>query len=148
MKICILITTVTILSIFQLRALDPASEATFIQKVQSAVDKKDGAALFSLVYLDGVEPSMKEMLNKQISAIVNQPVTSISLGDVAPGQIFEYTRKGVTYRTNLTPIKMLKIDYTETSPVSPGAISNASMSLPVGSLDGTLRITTAAPVSQ
>jgi hypothetical protein len=147
MKTYILLTAI-LLSTIQLRALEPAAETAFIQKVQSAIDRKDGEAMFSLVYLNGVEPGMKEMLSKQISDIVNKPVKSISLVDPSPDQIFEYTREGITYRTNLTPVKMLKIEYTETTPVSPGSISNASMSLPVGNRDGSLLITTSAPVTK
>ena len=148
MKTHILIAALTLLSAFQLPAFESAAETAFIQKVQAAIDTKDGDAMFSLVYLDGVAQSMKEMLQKQISGIVNQPIKSISLIDPMPGQIFEHTREGIVYRTNLTPIKILKVEYIETSPVSLGSISNASMSFPVGDLNGTLFITTAAPVNK
>ena len=101
--------------------------------------------MLNLVYFDGVEPQMKEMLTKQMSDIVQKQVQSVTLIDPDPNQIFEYTLQGKKYKTNLTPIKMLKIDYQETIPVSSGTLSNPTFTFPVGDHSGSLYITTAVP---
>lgn len=146
MKRHTIIAIVTLLTSFSLPATDKTSEATFLQKGQSALDAKDGSALLGLVFFDGVEPQMKEMITKQIIDVAKKSVHSLALVETEPGQIFEYTIQGQVYRTNLKPIKMLKLEYEETIPLSTGTLSNPSMSFPVGEKDGTLMITTAAPV--
>ena len=145
MKHPALLATAIILTSAFLQAAENTPESIFLEKVQIALDAKDTPAMLNLVYFDGVEPQMKEMLTKQMSVIVQKQVQSVALIDPDPNQIFEYTLQGKKYKTNLTPIKMLKIDYQETIPVSSGTLSNPTFTFPVGDHKGSLYITTAVP---
>ena len=146
MKHHIIVAIITLLTLASLSAADKDSEAIFLEKVQSALDAKDGSALLGLVFFDGVEPQMKEMIAKQMTDVAGKSVTSVALVETEPNQVFEYSIQGQDYTTNLKPIKMLKLEYDETIPLSGGRLSKPSMSFPVGEKDGVLMITTAAPV--
>jgi hypothetical protein len=146
MKHHIIVAIITLTTLASLPAADKDSEAIFLEKVQSALDAKDGSALLGLVFFDGVEPQVKEMITKQITDVAEKSVTSAALVETEPSQLFEYTIQGQVYRTNLKPLKMLRLEYDETIPLSSGTLSKPSISLPVGEKDGVLMITTAAPV--
>ena len=119
-------------------AASPEAEARFIADAKAAFDAKDSAKLLSLVCWDRVTPAMKQMVSKQLSALVQKPVVQFQLVAQDPKQKVEYTRDGVTYRPNLAGVKELKITFKS------DATGLTSAGLPVGEKDGKLFITTAA----
>jgi len=119
---------------------DRASEAQFISQVRAAFAAKDSSKLLALVCWDNVEPSLRQSTEQQFSNLVTQTPSSITLEPPDPSQKYEYSRGGVSYRTNLAVTKLLKID------LEPGSrFSTTGVTMPVGEKQGALLITTAAP---
>jgi hypothetical protein len=121
-------------------AADRPFEAQFITQVQAAFDAKDASKLLALVCWDNVESSLKQSMEQQFSNLVTQTPSSIKLAPPDPKDKYEYSRGGVSYRTNLVVTKLLKIEF------APGSRFNTTgVTMPLGEKQGGLMITTAAP---
>jgi hypothetical protein len=131
----------TLLAALGLRSIaaSPEAEARFIADARAAFDTKNSTNLLNLVCWDRVTPDMKQMVTRQLSYLVQKPVDHLELVAADPADKIEYTRNGVTYRSNLSVIKQLKITFKSES------TGLSSAGFPIGEKDGKLFITTAAP---
>jgi hypothetical protein len=119
------------------KAVNPNAEARFIAQAKAAFDTKDSSKLLALVCWDDVQPEVKQSVSQQFANLVTLTPANIELVVPDPKQKFEYSRGGVTYRTNLAVTKLLKIQFTPGNP-----LNTTEASIPVGVKDGKLFITT------
>lgn len=101
----------------------------------------DQPALATLVYWEGVETKEKKLVIASLKEGLERKFESITLIDLPPDQILEYTRNGKTYRPNLKPLKKMQVTYQDDSS------GIKSTSYLVGEHNGEYYITTAAPIN-
>jgi hypothetical protein len=121
-------------------AASPAAESQFISQAKAAFDTKDSARLLALVCWDNVEDSMKQGIEQQFRELVKLEPETIKLVPADPKEQYEYSRGGVTYRTNLAVSKQLKINFKPGNP-----LNTTEATMPLGEKEGRLFVTTAVP---
>jgi hypothetical protein len=118
-------------------AANPDTEAGFIAQAKSAFDTMDSTKLLALVCWDDVPPEVKQSVSQQFANLMTLTPTNIELVAPDPKQKYEFSRGGITYRTNLAVTKQLEIKFKPGNP-----LNTDKASIPVGEKNGKLFITT------
>jgi hypothetical protein len=142
MKILTLaLTTVLAFQLHSALAASPEEETRFLSAAKQAFAKHDADALMALTCWDRVPDKFKDSGKKQYARDVAMEATDISL--VAPDPKFPdmvwKDSDGVSYRSNLSVVKQIKITFAKGSRFKDGTY-------PVGEKDGKLYLLEPAPV--
>jgi hypothetical protein len=141
MKTLILaLTSVLVLQLQSVFAASPEEEARFVAAAKQAFAKHDADALAALTCWDRVPDKLKASGKKQYAGDVAQTAGDITLTNPDPDypDLVWKDTDGVSYRSNLSVIKQLKIIF-KTGDFGDGRY-------PVGEKDGKLYLLEPAPV--
>ena len=122
-------------------AASPDEEARFVAAAKQAFEKHDADALAALTCWDKVPDKFKDSGKKQYARDAKQGATDITLTNPDPNSpdlVWQDT-DGVSYRSNLSVVKQLKITF------APGGLFKNG-TYPVGEKDGKLYLLEPAPV--
>jgi hypothetical protein len=131
-------------------AASPEEEARFVAAAKQAFEKHDAAALMALTCWDSVPEKLKDSGEKRYTRDVAQTATDIAL--TAPDPKYpdlEWKDKdGVSYRSNLSVIKQLKITFKSGTKLdtAAGNVKVRDAVYPVGEKNGKLYLLQPAPV--
>jgi hypothetical protein len=142
MKTLILaLTSVLALQLQPALAASPEEEARFVAAAKQAFEKHDAAALMALTCWDRVPDKFKESSKKQYVRDVAQRATNITLTNPDPDlpDLEWKDTDGVSYRSNLSVVKQLKMTFAPDGRFKDGTY-------PVGEKDGRLYLLEPAPV--
>ena len=141
MKLYLLITTAVLGILFNAKSASPQEEARFLAEVKNAFEKKDPKAFLKLYCWDRVPDFIKSVGEKTALGLVELKVDSITLvaasTNMARG---EFTRNGVTYRSNLPITRQIEVVHS-----SPEKKTKGKVTIPVGEKEGKLYVTSQAP---
>jgi hypothetical protein len=142
MKTLILVlTSVLVLQLQSVLAASSEEEARFVAAAKQAFEKHDADALAALTCWDRVPDKLKVSGKKQYVRDVAQTATDITLTNPDPDypDLVWKDTDGVSYRSNLSVVKQLKITF------APGG-EFGDARYPVGEKDGKLYLLEPAPV--
>jgi hypothetical protein len=141
MKTLILaLTAILVLRLQPVLAASPDEEARFVAAAKQAFEKHDADALMALTCWDRVPDKFKDSGKKQYARDVAQSATDIKLTNPDPDEpdlVWKDT-DGVSYRSNLSVAKQLKVTFGSGGEFSDGTY-------PVGEKDGKLYLLEPAP---
>jgi hypothetical protein len=135
------LTTILVLRLQLVRAASPDEEARFVAAAKQAFQKHDADALMTLTCWDRVPDKFKDSGKQQYARDVAQTATDIKLTNPDPDEpdlVWKDT-DGVSYRSNLSVVKQLKIAFGSGTQFGDGTY-------PVGEKDGKLYLLEPAPV--
>jgi hypothetical protein len=141
MKTLILaLTAILVMRLQPVLAASPDEEARFVAATKQAFEKHDADALMALTCWDRVPDKFKDSGKKQYDRDAKQGATDITLTNPDPDEpdlVWKDT-DGVSYRSNLSVVKQLKITFTPGGRFKDGTY-------PVGEKDGKLYLLEPAP---
>jgi hypothetical protein len=140
-RLLLALTTILVFRLQPALAASPDEEARFVAAAKQAFQKHDADALMTLTCWDRVPDKFKDSGKKQYARDVAQTTTDINLTNPDPDEpdlVWKDT-DGVSYRSNLSVVKQLKIIFG-----SGGRFSDGTY--PVGEKDGKLYLLEPAPL--
>lgn len=115
-----------------------------IDSYKAALQGKNSDQLMALVYWEGVEMNIRQMMQASFNNMLGYKLNSITFLDKVERDVIGYELNGIKYTSNLKPVGELKVVFDLTGLYSP----RLEIKHLIGVHNDIYMITTAAPVKK